>query len=182
MPGLSTWIERNVRLSDLSASPGPMRLWPWQAGIADAIGDPAVERVTVLKSARVGYTSVLIAALAHFTKRDPAPILRLLARIGDSRDFLVSDVEPVFGASPALAGILAEPTRIPGNRDTLMHRSFPGGSLRVVPGKAPRNLRRHTARVLLVDEADAMETGAGGDVLPLAERGTISFDHRKIIV
>src|SRR4051794_21593241 len=126
---LSSWIGRNVRLSDLSAAPGPMRLWPWQRGIADAIGDPAVERVTVLKSARVGYTSVLIAALAHYCKRDPCPVLALLPTIADTRDFIVSDIEPVFTASPMLAGLLHDPGRTPGDRNTLMHRIFPGGSL-----------------------------------------------------
>lgn len=179
---LSEWIERTVRLSDLSAAPGPMHLWPWQRGIADAIGDPNIERVTVLKSARVGYTSVLIAALAHYTKRDPCPVLAVLPTIADTRDFIVSDIEPVFHASPALKDILKDPGRTPGDRNTLMHRVFNGGSLRVVAAKAPRNLRRHTARVLLVDEADAMETGAEGDVLLLAERRTLSFDNRKIVV
>ena len=40
---------------------------------------------------------------------------------------------------------------------------FAGGSLKIVASRAPRNLRRHTARVLLVDEADAMDpTPKGG--------------------
>ena len=42
-------------------------------------------------------------------------------------------------------------------------RLFPGGSLKVVAGKAPRNFRRHTARILLVDEVDAIEASAEGD-------------------
>ena len=36
---LSTWLEREVRLR-VSALPGPLRLWPYQCEIADAIGDP----------------------------------------------------------------------------------------------------------------------------------------------
>ena len=46
---LSEWIERNVYLPDgVSALPGPVRLWPFQREIADAIGDPAIERVTLV--------------------------------------------------------------------------------------------------------------------------------------
>jgi hypothetical protein len=42
---LSEWIEQSIRLPEgTSALPGPVRLWPWQREIADAIGDPAVER------------------------------------------------------------------------------------------------------------------------------------------
>ena len=47
--------------------------------------------------------------------------------------------------------------------------------------KAPRNLRRHTAKVLLLDEIDGMEVGAEGDPITLAERRTMSFAGRKII-
>jgi len=38
----------------LAAEPGRVRLWPWQRAIADAISDPACERVTLLKPTRVG--------------------------------------------------------------------------------------------------------------------------------
>jgi len=51
----SAWIERNVALPQgLTAEPGPIVLAPYMREIADAIGDPSIERVTVLKSARVG--------------------------------------------------------------------------------------------------------------------------------
>ena len=43
---LSQWIEQNIRLPEgVSALPGAVRLWPWQAEIADAISDPLIERV-----------------------------------------------------------------------------------------------------------------------------------------
>jgi hypothetical protein len=52
----------------------PIRLAPYMREIADAIGDPKVERVTCLKSARIGWTTVMSAAVAHFTVRDPCPM------------------------------------------------------------------------------------------------------------
>jgi phage terminase large subunit GpA-like protein len=65
---------------------------------------------------------------------------------------------------------------------TLLHRRFPGGSLKVVAARAPRNLRRHTCRILLIDEADAMETTAEGNPIRLAERRTLTFANRKIVI
>lgn len=60
---LSEWIERNVFLPDgVTALPGPVRLWPFQREIADAIGDPAIERVTLVKPVRVGFTTLLTGA------------------------------------------------------------------------------------------------------------------------
>jgi hypothetical protein len=73
---LPTWIEETVRLpSGVTANAGPIKLYPYQRGIAEAIADPHIERVTVLKSARIGYTAVMTAAIAHFVVREPSPIL-----------------------------------------------------------------------------------------------------------
>ena len=53
---LSRWLEQVVRLpAGLAAVSGPLRLHPYQRQIADALADPKVERVSVLKSARVGF-------------------------------------------------------------------------------------------------------------------------------
>jgi phage terminase large subunit GpA-like protein len=63
---LSDWIETNVRLPQgTTAVPGPMKLYPYQKALADSIGDAAVERVTVVKAARVGFTALLTAALGN---------------------------------------------------------------------------------------------------------------------
>ena len=180
---LSTWLEANLRLPQgLSAEGGPIRLWPTQRGIADALADPAIERVTLIKSARSGFTTLLTGLIAHHCVSDPAPILAVLPTESDCRDYIASDVEPIFAASPSLRGVLGEPGKSEAGRNLITHRMFDGGSLKIVASKAPRNLRRHTARILLVDEADACETGAEGSPVALAERRTLSFANRKIIV
>lgn len=176
---LSEWIEANVNLpADVSALPGPVRLWPFQRQIADAIGDPLIERVTLVKPVRVGFTTLLSGALASYVANDPAPILALLPTEADARDYVVSDIEPIFAASPVLAGMLQRDV----DRNTLLSRRFPGGSLKIVAAKAPRNLRRHNVRVLLIDEADGMDDTAEGSPVLLAERRTLSFADRKIVV
>jgi phage terminase large subunit GpA-like protein len=179
---LSQWLEQHVRLPEGTAAlPGPLRLWPYQREIADAITDSAIERVTVVKPVRVGFTTLLTGAVASFVANDPAPILALLPTESDCRDYVVSEIEPLFAATPAVAGALSADVD-EGARNTLLHRRFPGGSLKVVASKAPRNLRRHTARVLLIDEADGMEVGAEGSPILLAERRTLSYGDRKIIL
>ena len=182
---LSAWIEANIVLpDDVSALPGKVRLWPHQREIADAITDPLIERITIVKPARAGFTTLLTAAIGYFAADDPCPVLALLPTEADARDYVVSDVEPVFAATPALRGALSFDRGDEGaiDRNTLLSRRFPGGSLKVVAARAPRNLRRHTARILIVDEADACETGAEGNPLRLAEKRTLSFPNRKIII
>lgn len=179
---LSEWIETDMRLPEgVSALPGRVTLWPYQRDIADAISDPELERVTLVKSVRVGFTTLLTGALASYVANEPSPILALLPTEADCRDYVVSDLEPIFEATPALQGLLSAEADETG-RNTLLSRRFPGGSLKVVASKAPRNLRRHNVRVLLIDEADAMEVGAEGSPITLAERRTLSFANRKIVI
>src|SRR6056297_2402359 len=83
---LSEWTEANVVLpATLAAAPGRMRLFPYQRDMADSMGDPTVERVTVLKSARIGYTQLAVAALAHYARNDPAPVLAVLPAEADAK-------------------------------------------------------------------------------------------------
>jgi phage terminase large subunit GpA-like protein len=171
---LPAWIEKTIRLpAGAAAVPGPIKLYPYQRGIAAAIGDPAIERVSVLKSARVGYTALLTASIAHFVVREPSPILVLMPTEADCRDYMVSDLEPLFLDSTEITDRLPMPHPGRSDRNTLLHRLFPGGSLKIVAGNLPRNLRRHTARILLVDEADAIEASAEGDPISLAEKRTL---------
>ena len=179
---LAKWIEEHLRIPEgVSALPGRVRLYPYQVGLANAVSDPDIERVTLVKPVRVGFTTLLTGAIGSFVANEPSPILVLLPTEADCRDYVVSDVEPIFEATPAIRGLLSADVE-EGARNTLLSRRFPGGSLKVVAAKAPRNLRRHTTRILFVDEADAMEAGAEGSPILLAERRTLSFPDRKIVL
>jgi phage terminase large subunit GpA-like protein len=52
---LSTWLEASIVLPEgATHAPGPLRLAPYMVEIADSIGDPAIERVTLQKCVRIG--------------------------------------------------------------------------------------------------------------------------------
>jgi phage terminase large subunit GpA-like protein len=108
---LSEWIEANIVLPEaVSATPGKVRLFPYQRAIADSISDPLCERVTLVKSIRIGFSSLLTAAIGSFAINDPAPMLLLLPTESDCRDVMVSEVEPIFTVTPALRGLLNDDT------------------------------------------------------------------------
>ncbi len=179
---LADWIEQNLVLPEgTSALPGRVRLWPFQRAIASAISDPMIERLMLIKGVRLGFTTLLTGAIGAYVANEPAAILALLPTDGDCRDYVVSELEPIFAATPALRGALATGTD-EGDRNTLTSKRFAGGSLRVIAARAPRNLRRVTARILLIDEADAMDVTAEGNPIRLAERRTLSYSNRKIVV
>lgn len=177
---LADWIESNIHLPQTaSATPGKMRLWAYQRGICEAVDDPEIERVTVLKSARVGYTQLLSGIIASYCANQPCPILAVQPTADDARDYAV-DLEALFEASPALRGLLGDEADETG-RSTMLNRKFPGGSLKFLAAKSPRNLRRHTAKVLLLDEIDGYLISPEGDPISLAEMRTLTFRDRKII-
>jgi len=71
---LGDWMEAHMRLPEgVSALPGRVTLWPYQRGIAQAISDPLVERVTLVKPVRVGFTTLLTGALASYVANEPSP-------------------------------------------------------------------------------------------------------------
>ena len=46
---LSEWIEDELKIpAEVTALPGKVQLWPFQREIADAIGDPTIERVVLV--------------------------------------------------------------------------------------------------------------------------------------
>ena len=159
-----------------------MKLWPWQRGLAEAIGDPNIERITLMKATRLGFSALLTSAIGYYCAEQPSSVLYLLPTEADCRGFVVDDVEPLFDSSPTLQGRLMSPAVARHDRNTMLHRLWPGGSLKVVAGKAPRNLRRHDCRVLLIDEADAIAVSAEGDPIALAERRTMTHADRKIVI
>lgn len=181
-PGLdlAEWMAGHLILpAGASAIPGPVHLWPHQTGIADAICDPAIERVVVQKAARVGYSLLLGGVIGSYVANSPAPVLCIVPTEQDAKNFVTDQLESLFDASPVLRGKLSE-----GKRNRLLYRQFPGGWLRVVAAKAPRNLRAHTAKVVIFDEIDAFDISAGGegDPIALGIKRSDTFRDRKIIL
>ncbi len=184
---LSRWIEARILLPEgLCACPGPMRLYSYQRAIADAIGDPDIERVTLQKAARIGFSVLVAAAIGHFTTNDPSPVICLLPVESDCRGLRCERPRTAFRGKPGARGHLVGMSSRVGqrgkSRSTMLSRFFPGGSLRVVASKAPRNLRAKTARVLFIDEADAMSMTGEGSPIDLAEKRTLTFADRKIVL
>jgi phage terminase large subunit GpA-like protein len=179
---LPDWAEKEFRLSERSsAQPGKFRLWKYQRGWLDAIGDPAIPRVTLIKAARVGFSKCLMATIGGYAANNPCSVILLVPTDDDTRRYAVDEIEPSFDESPILRPLIKR-GRLDG-RNTLVMKAFAGGgSLKILAARSPRNLRSHDAKVLLIDEADAMDVTAEGDPISLAEKRTLAHPDRKIVV
>lgn len=180
---LSAWADQHFRLSvESAAEPGRWRTLPYQRGILDAITDPAVERVSVMKSARVGYTKAINAAIAYFMAQDPCPILVVQPTIDTAKIYSKEEIAPMLRDVAALAGLVNEEST-KSTTNSIAHKTFPGGVLAMVGANSGRGFRMVSRRVVIFDEVDAYPPSAGseGDPVKLGERRAEFYWNRKII-
>jgi terminase, large subunit len=180
---LSEWADAYFYLSPESAAePGRWRTLPYQRGVMDAITDPAVERVTWMKSARVGATKIMDATIGYYMHQDPCPILVVQPTVEDAQGFSKEEIAPMLRDCEVLNALVGEPTaKI--SESTILHKSFPGGSLSMVGANSGRGFRRVSRRVVIFDEVDGYPPSAGteGDQIKLGIRRTEYYWNRKII-
>ena len=180
---LSEWADEHFYLSaESAAEPGRWRTIPYQRGIMDAISDPGVEQVTLMKSARVGYTKILDATVGYYMHMDPCPIMVVQPTVEDAEGYSKEELAPMLRDCKALAELMPNPSARDSN-NTILHKIFPGGSLSVVGANSGRGFRRVSRKVVLFDEVDGYPPSAGaeGDQIKLGIRRTEYYWDRKII-
>jgi phage terminase large subunit GpA-like protein len=184
---LSEWADEHFRLSPESAAQaGRWTTLPYQRGIMDAITDPAVTQVSVMKSARVGYTLMFSAAIGYYMHQAPCPMLLVQPTVEDARQFSKETVAPMLRDVPVLSGIVTEEGEDAGPRggsNTILHKRFPGGVFSLVGANSGAGFRRVSRKVVVFDEVDAYPPSAGsdGDPIKLGTRRTEAYWDRKII-
>ena len=183
---LSEWAERYAVLSrETSAQTGRFRSFPYQVGIMDAVTDPSVTQVVVMKSARVGYTKILDHVLGYFVHQDPSPILVVQPRVEDAEDYSSTEVEPMLRDTPVLAAIVGD-LKAKDGKQRLLKRVFRNGSsISFVGANSPGGFRRITSRVVVFDEVDGYPAGGAGnegDQIALGIKRSETFWNRRIVL
>ncbi len=163
---LSDWAEENFYLSPESSSTvGQWETLPYQRGIMNIISNDDVEKVTFKKSARVGYTKIITAAIAYFAEHKQRSQV-VYQPTDDDRDAYVKDeVEPTLRDVPVIRSIFPWYGSKHKN-NTLEKKKFIGSTLHLLGGKSPRNYRRITVDVVVYDELAAFDGNVGGEGSP----------------
>ena len=180
---LSEWADEFAVLSaESSAEAGRWHTLPYQKGIMDAITDPTIEMVTVMKSARVGYTKCLNHTIAYHIHQDPCSIMLVQPTIEDAEGYSKEEIAPMIRDTPVLQGLISD-AKAKDSQNTILQKMFPGGTLSLVGANSPRGFRRVSRRVVLFDEVDGYPPSAGaeGDQIKLGIRRTEYFWNRKIV-
>lgn len=180
---VSQWADAHRKLSpEASAEPGQ---WvtnraEFQRGIMDAVSDPLVDEVVVMKSAQVGWTEIINNIAGYFIDQDPAPLMVMQPTLEMAEGWSTDRLAPMVRDTPRLTAKIADAkSRDSGNK--LLQKRFPGGQLVIVGANSPSSLASRPMRVILADEVDRYPASAGveGDPLTLAYKRTNNFWNRR---
>lgn len=154
---LSEWADKHFYLSaESSYVEQRWEAYPPQVGIMDVISDDRVREVTVRKSARVGYTKILLAAIGYFAHHKRRNQGLWQPTDDDADEFCKTELEPMLRDVKAMADVFPE-FLAKHKHNTLRQKVFLGSTLYLRGGKAAKNYRRLTLDVAYLDELSGFD-------------------------
>jgi terminase, large subunit len=185
---LAAWSDEFGYLSpEASAVSGRWRCLPYQVEIMRSMTDKKVERVSFLKSARVGYTKMLNQLCGYHMHQAPANIMFVLPTLHDAEQHSITEIAPMLRDTKVLRDLVGA-SRTKNSENTITRKKFRGGTLVMVGANSATSFRRVSIKVLILDEVDGYPAmagggrGAEGDPVSLAIRRTEWAWDRKIIM
>ncbi|MBF0448701.1 MAG: phage terminase large subunit family protein [Magnetococcales bacterium] len=180
---LSKWAEENFYLSkESSYVEQSWKAFPYQVGILDCISNDDIEELDFIKSARVGYTKIILAAIAYFAshKRRNQAIWQPVD--GDAIEFVKTELSPMIRDIQALRDVAPWYGK-KSSHDTLDQKMFTGSALFIRGGKSAKNYRRISVDVVYLDELDAFDKDVDGEGRPdkLAKKRNEGSVYKKFI-
>lgn len=177
------WADTfRVLSSEGSSEPGKWRTdsAPYQREILNAIDSGMVEDITLMTSAQIGKTEIILNIVGKQAHLDPCPILLVQPTDNMANTFSKERLAPMIRDTKVLREIIKD-VNIKNSGNTISHKMFPGGYLAMTGAGSPANLASRPVRMVLLDEVDRFPVSAGkeGDPVKLAEKRTNNFWNRK---
>jgi len=169
---LHTWATENFYLSpESSYVEGKFEAFPFQPAIMNVISNDDVRDVYFLKSARVGCTKIMLAAVGYFAhhKRRNQAIWQPVD--DDADEFVKTEIDPMIRDVQCMREIFPwYESRHKNN--TMRQKAFIGSSLHIRGGKAAKNYRRISVDTAYIDELDGFDRDIEmeGDPVELAKK------------
>lgn len=180
---ISEWADTYAYLPAGSAEPGR---WvtataEYQRGIMDVFNDPLIETIVLMMGAQTGKSASFLNVAGYFTDQDPSHVMIVQPTIDDAEKFSKDRVAKMISETPRLKPLFASP-RSRDSNNTLLHKEFPGGFIRLAGANAPSGLASTPIRIVIFDEVDKYPPSAGteGDPVELGIKRTTTYWNRKI--
>ena len=152
-------------------------------GVCAALDDDSITDVYCQKASQVAWTTVLVAYIMSRIDQQPTPIIGMFSAVDAAREFSQEKMRPFVLACAALKDKMdVSSTRQTGNG--LLHRTFPGGFLKLIGSNAVRSMKSTPAPFVFVEEPDdaAENTQGQGDSVTLLYERTKRFRKPKRVL
>ncbi|HFL1690120.1 TPA: phage terminase large subunit family protein [Salmonella enterica] len=152
------WADANYYLPKESAyKEGRWETLPFQRAIMNAMGSDYIREVNVVKSARVGYSKMLLGVYAYFIEHKQRNTLIWLPTDGDAENFMKTHVEPTIRDIPSLLALAPWYGKKHRDNTLTMKRFSNGRGFWCLGGKAAKNYREKSVDVAGYDELAAFD-------------------------
>lgn len=143
--------------SESSYQEGKWETLPFQVAILNSMGNDEIRTVNVIKSARIGYSKMLLAAAAYQIEHKRRNILILLPTDGAAQGFMKAHIETMIRDVPAIKR-LAPWYGVKHRDNTLDTKRFSHSKqLWCLGGAAAKNYREKSVDTVIYDELAAFE-------------------------
>ena len=180
---LDEWAGEHFYLSkESSYVEQKWEAWPFQRAIMACISNDDIFEVDFMKSARVGYTKMLLAAIAYFIEHKRRNQCLWQPTDGDSDEFVKTELDTMLRDVEVMTK--AFPSKTSRNKDnTLLQKKFLGCLLHTRGGRAAGNYRRISVDNALLDELDAFDSDIEkeGDPVTLAAKRVEGATFPKLV-
>lgn len=154
---LSEWAERHFYLSaESSYIEGKWENLPYQPGIMDCISNDDIRSVTLMKSARCGYTKIIVASIGYFAEHKQRNQVVFQPVDQDAEDFTKDEIDPMLRDCVAVQRVFPY-YATKSKYNTLSKKVFLGSTLDIRGGKAGKNYRRLSKDVVYYDELSGFD-------------------------
>lgn len=170
---LSEWAEKYFYLSaESSYVEQQWKSFPYQVAMLDAMSNDAIREVALEKSARVGYTKMILAATGYFAQHRRRNQCVWQPTDDDADEYCKIELEPMLRDVPIMRKVFPE-FIAKSKANTLRQKKLLGCVIHLRGGKAAKNYRRLSLDVAILDELDAFDSNVekeGDPVMLSAKR------------
>lgn len=143
-------------------------------GICEMLADDSITDIYCMKASQVAWTTVLLSYILYRIDQQPTPIIGMFSAVDAAREFSQEKLTPYVEACESVSGkIDVTTTRRTGN--SLLHREFPGGFLKLIGSNAVRSMKSTPAPCVFVEEPD----DAAENVQGQGDSVTVLFNRTK---
>ena len=152
------WADKHYYLpKESSYTPGQWETLPFQVAIMNSMGNDRIRTVNLIKSARVGYTKMLLGVEAYFIEHKSRNSLLFQPTDSAAEDFMKSHVEPTIRDVPALLELAPWFGRKHRDNTLTLKRFSSGVGFWCLGGAAAKNYREKSVDVVCYDELSSFE-------------------------